>query len=186
MDHAGGTFRCPANQKLTPHEQRRETDGSLRIVYGASIRSCRPCPKREQCQWQVTRPRSRARSACSYIRSPSALPHSSGEIGVAENTGVLVCNWYVTNGLRWVCRPRHHLRPPWAKSFHAHSGITRVSAGRGAWLAMRAAQKQGNSPSSCSEFRKGLPPSWACRAVEKARSPMAECPCHALPRGGRV
>jgi hypothetical protein len=47
-----GTLRCPADQKLTPHEHRREADGSLRIVYGASIRSCRPCPLREQCQWQ--------------------------------------------------------------------------------------------------------------------------------------
>ncbi|GHO58207.1 hypothetical protein [Ktedonobacter robiniae] len=46
-----GTLRCPANQKLIPHEQRREDDGSLRVVYGASIRSCRPCPLREQCQW---------------------------------------------------------------------------------------------------------------------------------------
>jgi len=33
------------------NEQRREVDGSLRIVYAASIRSCRPCPLREQCQW---------------------------------------------------------------------------------------------------------------------------------------
>jgi hypothetical protein len=49
---ADGTLRCPADQKLIPHEQRREADGSLRIVYGASIRSCRPCPLREQCQWQ--------------------------------------------------------------------------------------------------------------------------------------
>ncbi len=47
-----GTLRCPASQKLIPHEQRREADGSLRVVYGASIRSCRPCPLREQCQWQ--------------------------------------------------------------------------------------------------------------------------------------
>jgi hypothetical protein len=46
-----GTLRCPASQKLIPHEQRREADGSLRVVYGASIRSCRPCPLREQCQW---------------------------------------------------------------------------------------------------------------------------------------
>jgi len=46
-----GTLRCPADQKLSPHEQRREADGSLRVVYGASIRSCRPCPLREQCQW---------------------------------------------------------------------------------------------------------------------------------------
>jgi hypothetical protein len=46
-----GTLRCPADQKLIPHEQRSEADGSLRVVYGASIRSCRPCPLREQCQW---------------------------------------------------------------------------------------------------------------------------------------
>ena len=47
-----GTLRCQASQKLIPHEQRREADGSLRVVYGASIRSCRPCPLRDQCQWQ--------------------------------------------------------------------------------------------------------------------------------------
>lgn len=47
-----GTLRCPANQMLTPHEQRREADGSLRVVYGAGIRGCRPCLLREQCQWQ--------------------------------------------------------------------------------------------------------------------------------------
>ena len=47
-----GTLRCPADQKLTPHEHRRETDGSLRVVYGASVRSCRSCPLREQCQWK--------------------------------------------------------------------------------------------------------------------------------------
>ena len=47
-----GTLRCPANQKLSVHERRREADGSLRVVYAASIRSCRPCPLREQCQWQ--------------------------------------------------------------------------------------------------------------------------------------
>lgn len=47
-----GTLRCPANQQLRFQEQRREADGSLRVVYGASIYSCRPCPLREQCQWQ--------------------------------------------------------------------------------------------------------------------------------------
>src|SRR5947208_8055805 len=46
-----GTLRCPANQTLSAHERRKETDGSLRVVYAASIRSCRPCPLREQCQW---------------------------------------------------------------------------------------------------------------------------------------
>jgi len=47
-----GTLRCPAGQKLIPHERRREANGSLRVVYAASIRSCRPCLLREQCQWQ--------------------------------------------------------------------------------------------------------------------------------------
>ncbi len=46
-----GTLRCPAGATLTPQERRREVDGSLRVVYAASIRQCRPCPLREQCQW---------------------------------------------------------------------------------------------------------------------------------------
>jgi hypothetical protein len=55
-----GTLRCPAGNVLVPHERRRERDGSLRVVYSASIRDCRPCPKREQCQWngsQTRKPR---------------------------------------------------------------------------------------------------------------------------------
>jgi hypothetical protein len=55
-----GTLRCPAGQPLRVHERRREADGSLRVVYAASVRSCRPCPLREQCQWQgraTTKPR---------------------------------------------------------------------------------------------------------------------------------
>jgi hypothetical protein len=46
-----GTLRCPAGQPLHPQERRPEADGSLRVVYAASIRHCRPCPLREQCQW---------------------------------------------------------------------------------------------------------------------------------------
>src|SRR6266487_1623120 len=46
-----GTLCCPASQKLSAHERRREADGSWRVVYAASIRSCRPCSLREQCQW---------------------------------------------------------------------------------------------------------------------------------------
>ena len=32
-----GTLRCPAGQKLSAHERRREDDGSLRVVYLFSI-----------------------------------------------------------------------------------------------------------------------------------------------------
>jgi len=55
-----GTLRCPAGQSLVAHERRTEADGSLRVVYAASIHSCRPCPLREQCQWHgsaATKPR---------------------------------------------------------------------------------------------------------------------------------
>jgi hypothetical protein len=55
-----GALRCPAGQSLRAHERRRETDGSLRVVYTASIRDCRPCPLREQCQWNAPQ-QSRAR-----------------------------------------------------------------------------------------------------------------------------
>jgi hypothetical protein len=47
-----GTLRCPAQQAMVAHEHRREVDGSLRVVYAASIRSCRSCPLRQQCQWE--------------------------------------------------------------------------------------------------------------------------------------
>jgi hypothetical protein len=47
-----GTLRCPAGQSLVANERRREADGGLRMVYAASIRSCRPCPLRHQCQWE--------------------------------------------------------------------------------------------------------------------------------------
>jgi hypothetical protein len=62
-----GTLRCPADQSLVAHEWRREADGSLRVVYTASIRSCRPCPLREQCQWHG--------SATSKPRQVSVLLH---------------------------------------------------------------------------------------------------------------
>lgn len=55
-----GTLRCPAGKPLHPHERRREPDGSLRVVYGASLSNCRPCVLREQCQWNgctTTKPR---------------------------------------------------------------------------------------------------------------------------------
>lgn len=46
-----GTLHCPAGASLQLQERRRETDGSLRLVYAASIRCCRSCPLRQQCQW---------------------------------------------------------------------------------------------------------------------------------------
>ena len=36
---------------FTPRSGKDQADGSLRMVFAASIHHCRPCPLREQCQW---------------------------------------------------------------------------------------------------------------------------------------
>ena len=65
-----GTLRCPARQDLAPHERRREADGSLRVVYAASIRDCRPCPLREQCQWHGQAHRETTPGQCAAASAP--------------------------------------------------------------------------------------------------------------------
>jgi hypothetical protein len=62
-----GTLHCPTGQTLVANERRREADGGLRVVYAASIRSCRPCPLRHQCQWEG--------SATKKLRQVSILLH---------------------------------------------------------------------------------------------------------------
>jgi hypothetical protein len=55
-----GTLHCPAGKTLRPTEQRREADGSLRVLYSARILDCRGCSLRKQCQWHgeaTTKPR---------------------------------------------------------------------------------------------------------------------------------
>jgi hypothetical protein len=55
-----GTLRCPEGKKLRLTEQRREVDGTLRLLYSARITDCRSCRQREQCQWHgatTTKPR---------------------------------------------------------------------------------------------------------------------------------
>jgi len=83
-----GTLRCPAGSTLTLQERRQEADGSLRLVYAASIRSCRPCELREQCQWNG--------SATKKPRQVSVLLHPLA-VGSAP---LLWCDW----------RRRHHRR----------------------------------------------------------------------------
>jgi Transposase DDE domain len=51
---ADGTRRCPAGKSLHPTEQRREANGTLRVLFAAKIRDCRGCQLREQCQWHGT------------------------------------------------------------------------------------------------------------------------------------
>ena len=95
-----GTLRCQASQKLSAHEQRREADGSLRVVYGASIRSCRPCPLRKPRQWHGMPQQSRARSVSSSIPSPSEVSLSFGMTGAVDSIDEPVCSLCVINTSR--------------------------------------------------------------------------------------
>jgi hypothetical protein len=99
-----GTLRCPAGHALSAHERRREADGSLRVVYAASICSCRPCPLREQCQWNG--------SATGKPRQVSVLLHPL----VVGPAPLLWCDWsryHRRACMRLVCHQRVevHLEP---------------------------------------------------------------------------
>jgi hypothetical protein len=96
-----GTLRCPAGKPLHPQERRREADGSLRVVYAASIRDCRPCPLRELCQWNG--------SATAKPRQVSVLLHPLRVgpaplrlrgIGIAETTDAPVSSSRDSNASR--------------------------------------------------------------------------------------
>lgn len=71
---ADGTLRCPANHPLTVQERRPEHHGSIRVVYGARIYHCRPCPLRSRCQEAATTRKPRQVSAVLWPLSPSAPP----------------------------------------------------------------------------------------------------------------
>jgi hypothetical protein len=68
------------------------------VVYGASIRSCHPCPLREQCQWQenaTTKPRQV--SVLLLPRTVGSAPLRLRETEAAESTDGPVCNSCVTS-----------------------------------------------------------------------------------------
>ena len=138
-----GTLRCPAGQPLRVHERRREADGSLRVVSAASVRSCRPCPLREQCQWQgraTTKPRQ-----VSMLLHPLVVGSAPLRLRVTGIVGTIdgrAYNCSVSN--TWRCResraslpaPRSRLRP-----CPVRSGRSIVSTFKSGWPAMRVPQQ---------------------------------------------
>jgi len=77
VPQADGTLRCPAGHPLAVHERRPERYGSVRVVYGARIAHCRPCPLRAQCQETSTTQKPRQVSAVLWpIPSVPAQPPS--------------------------------------------------------------------------------------------------------------
>jgi hypothetical protein len=95
-----GTLRCPAGSTLTPQERRPEADGSLRLVYASSIRSCRSCRLREQCQWNGSDTRKPRQVSVLLHPLRVGLARCSGGIGAAESIGADVSSWYDTNASR--------------------------------------------------------------------------------------
>jgi hypothetical protein len=67
-----GTLRCPAGHPLCVHERRPERHGSIRVVYGARIAHCRPCPLRAQCLESTTTRKPRQVSAVLWPIDTSA------------------------------------------------------------------------------------------------------------------
>jgi hypothetical protein len=95
-----GALHCPAGKTLRSTEQRREANGSLRVLYSARILDCRSCPLRKQCQWHGKQPRSRVGSVYCCILSGLVPRRCSGGIGPGESTDTPVCSSCETSGSR--------------------------------------------------------------------------------------
>ncbi|GHO94595.1 hypothetical protein KSF_046430 [Reticulibacter mediterranei] len=152
-----GTLRCPAGSALLPHEYRREADESLRVVYGASIRACRPCPLREQCQWNgsaTTKPRQV--SILLHPLSVGAAPLRLRGTGIGDTSSMPVCVCIASTWRsRWNRPSLDQLLLPHRRSL-VLSGRIPACYGRSGSLAMPEHIRLVNSPSSCSTSRSAL------------------------------
>ncbi len=96
-----GTLACPASKTLRPTEQRREADGSLRVLYSARILDCRGCSLRKPRQWHgeaTTKPR--RISVLLHPLPAGPAPLRLRGTGAAESTGAPVGNSCDTNASR--------------------------------------------------------------------------------------
>lgn len=150
-----GTLRCPAKQKLSAHERRREADESLRVVYGASTRSCRPCLLREQCQWQgraTAKPRQVSVRLASSRGSRCLRPLARLEPSEAAASLPAPSARSAGERSRW-CRaalPAHPLRLLPCPMSRGHIGD---SPGPSGWRATSVLQRQVQSRSRCLVFQ---------------------------------
>ncbi len=145
-----GTLRCPAGQRLLAHERRPEADGSLRVVYAASIRSCRPCPLREQCQWQgVATKKPRQVSVLLHPLTVGPAPLRLRTIGVADTIAEPACSSCVISTWRLpVYQHSSPCRQRKSPSFPVRSERTLASHGENGWCAIPGETLQARSRSS--------------------------------------
>ncbi len=165
-----GTLRCPANQALSATEQRREADGSLRLVYAAKMSQCRPCPLREQCQWHgraTTKPRRvslllhplQVGSAPLLWKDWSRRQHRRACMGEARATN----GW--RSHFRRLCLPSHKA---WKSFFPVRSAPIIASRGKNDWRAMLVLLPLTDPPSSSLASQKPSPFSSVCRRRKEA------------------
>ena len=109
-----GTLHCPAGHPLTVQERRPERNGSVRIVYGARMRYCRPCPLRKQCQESPTTKKPRQVSAVLWpVGTSPSVPAQPQASSLAPPLAVYPVLWG-----DW---PRSRLRRQWIRTLHTQT-----------------------------------------------------------------
>ena len=98
--------------RFTARSGEERADGSLRVVYAASIRDCRPCPLREQCQWEGHATAKPRQVSCCCIRCGWVPHRCSGATGAGENTDVPACSSHDSNASRSASRLLPLCHPP--------------------------------------------------------------------------
>lgn len=109
-----GTVLCPAGHPLRVHERRPERNGSLRVVYGARITHCRPCPLRALCLETTTTKKPRQVSAVLWPLVPApSIPQQppdgfaqAASVGSRQSPGELLA----PHPVLWGDWPRCRLR----------------------------------------------------------------------------
>jgi hypothetical protein len=112
-----GTLRCPAGHPLTVQERRPERNGSVRLVYGARLCHCRPCPLRERCQESTTtiKPRQVSAVFCPIASNASAPAQPPPHPVEASSTLGEPPPRPTPHPVLWGDWPRCHLRRRWIR-----------------------------------------------------------------------
>jgi hypothetical protein len=117
-----GTLQCRAGHPLTVHERRPERNGSVRLVYGARIMHCRPCPLRDQCQESPTTLKPRQVSAIvwpipanSSVSTVPPLPSVAAPLAQGKPPLLSPPPTLATFSVLWGDWPRSHVRRQWLR-----------------------------------------------------------------------
>ncbi len=123
-----GTLLCPAGHPLTVQERRTERNGSVRVVYGARITHCHPCPYRAQCQESPTTSKPRQVSAVLWPLASTASVAAQSLPEPPASHPVLWGDW-----------PRCQLRRRWLRLLRTQT------------ITVRSLQSEEKQPANCQD-----------------------------------